>query len=95
MIPGGTSHLPDTFLSTPGFSKGVAFINGFNLGWYWPVKGPQQTLYIPGSLLQSHNELVLLEMEGAPSHLSGSVLTMFIPLLCEEFDSVYGSESAL
>lgn len=29
-------HLPDTYLSTPGWIKGVAWVNGFNLGWYWP-----------------------------------------------------------
>ena len=31
----------DTFLRLDGWSKGVAFINGFNLGRYWPVMGPQ------------------------------------------------------
>ena len=25
----------DTFLSLPGWHKGIAFINGFNLGRYW------------------------------------------------------------
>lgn len=37
-----TGHLTvdevkDTFLSFRGWSKGVAFINGFNLGRFWPV----------------------------------------------------------
>lgn len=27
----------DTFLSFKGWVKGVAFINGFNLGRFWPV----------------------------------------------------------
>ena len=31
----------DTFLRIDGWTKGVAFINGFNLGRYWPVMGPQ------------------------------------------------------
>ena len=31
----------DTFLQLDGWSKGVAFVNGFNLGRYWPVMGPQ------------------------------------------------------
>ena len=31
----------DTFLRLDGWTKGVAFINGFNLGRYWPVMGPQ------------------------------------------------------
>jgi hypothetical protein len=35
----------------PAVLQGLAFINGFNLGWYWPELGPQQTLYIPGQRL--------------------------------------------
>ncbi len=32
----------DTFLDpSEGWSKGVAFLNGFNLGRYWPSVGPQ------------------------------------------------------
>ena len=31
----------DTFLQLDGWTKGVAFVNGFNLGRYWPVMGPQ------------------------------------------------------
>ena len=31
----------DTFLRLDGWSKGVAFVNGFNLGRYWPIMGPQ------------------------------------------------------
>lgn len=48
---GGGDHPPDTFLAMPGFTKGLAFVNGFNLGWYWPSQGPQQTLYIPGEIM--------------------------------------------
>ena len=32
-VAGEEPHLPDTFLRMPGFTKGVAFVNGFNLGW--------------------------------------------------------------
>ena len=32
-VAGEEEHLPDAFLRTPGFTKGVAFVNGFNLGW--------------------------------------------------------------
>jgi beta-galactosidase len=28
----------DTFMSFRGWSKGVAFVNGFNLGRFWPVR---------------------------------------------------------
>ena len=67
-VAGGGRHLPDSFLATPGFSKGVAFVNGFNLGWYWPAVGPQLTLYVPGPLLKpGRNEVILLEVEAAPN----------------------------
>ncbi|NLM26237.1 MAG: beta-galactosidase [Firmicutes bacterium] len=53
----------DTFLSLPGWGKGVCFINGFNLGRYWEI-GPQKTLYIPGPLLkQGENEVIIFELE--------------------------------
>ena len=31
----------DTFLRLNGWTKGVAFVNGFNLGRYWPSMGPR------------------------------------------------------
>ena len=49
--------------------KGQAFLNGFNLGRYWPVMGPQVTLYIPRQTLMPSssekflNTLVLFELE--------------------------------
>ncbi|XP_064462745.1 beta-galactosidase-like [Ornithodoros turicata] len=57
----------DTFLDPTGWTKGVAFINGFNLGRYWSARGPQVTLYLPGCFLRPHpheNNILLLEMEG-------------------------------
>lgn len=52
----------DTYLLPLGFTKGVAFVNEFNLGRYWS-KGPQQTLYVPaGVLRQGTNELVVLDL---------------------------------
>ncbi|KAL0019729.1 hypothetical protein WJX77_006458 [Trebouxia sp. C0004] len=63
--------LPDSFLAMPGWSKGVLFLNGFNLGWYWPSAGPQMTMYIPGPMLQDgQNELILLELEASPKEAS-------------------------
>ncbi|XP_071812010.1 beta-galactosidase-like [Apostichopus japonicus] len=59
----------DTFLRTTGWTKGQAYINGFNLGRYWPMKGPQVTLYVPASILHASpkiNKLLLFELEGAP-----------------------------
>ncbi|XP_069677601.1 beta-galactosidase-like [Periplaneta americana] len=73
----GTFTLPlsdstplDTYLDPTGWGKGVAFINGFNLGRYWPVLGPQVTLYVPGCYLKPApevNELILFELELAPA----------------------------
>ncbi|WP_053376415.1 glycoside hydrolase family 35 protein [Paenibacillus sp. FJAT-27812] len=55
----------DTFLSLEGWTKGVVFINGFNLGRYWNM-GPQKTLYVPGPILrQGDNEIVIFELHGA------------------------------
>lgn len=55
----------DTFLKLEGWTKGVAYVNGFNLGRYWK-KGPQKTLYVPGPLLRRGiNELVVFELHGA------------------------------
>ncbi len=52
----------DTFLALPGWTKGVAWINGFNLGRYWD-RGPQRTLYVPAPLLkEGENELVIFEL---------------------------------
>lgn len=54
----------DTFLKLPGWKKGVAWVNGFNLGRYWKV-GPQQALYVPATVLKpGRNELTLFELHG-------------------------------
>jgi beta-galactosidase len=54
----------DTFLALPGFTKGFAMVNGFNLGRYWAV-GPQHSLYVPAPLLRKGlNELVVFEVVG-------------------------------
>uniref|UniRef100_A0AC11D3R4 Uncharacterized protein n=1 Tax=Ovis aries TaxID=9940 RepID=A0AC11D3R4_SHEEP len=45
------SHPKDTFMSLQGWTKGVVFINGQNLGRYWNL-GPQETLYVPGPWLK-------------------------------------------
>ncbi|XP_076858236.1 beta-galactosidase-1-like protein isoform X2 [Brachyhypopomus gauderio] len=81
----GTLQLPgpahDTFIRCHGWTKGQVWINGVNLGRYWPQRGPQQTLYVPGPLLSSTlpNNITLLELEEAPQH--SRVLFMDRPLL--------------
>lgn len=57
----------DTFLETEGFGKGVAFINGFNLGRFWEI-GPQKKLYIPAPLIKKgKNVITVFETEGKSS----------------------------
>ncbi|XP_040066922.1 beta-galactosidase-1-like protein [Ixodes scapularis] len=68
-LPPGEGTIKDTFLDPTGWKHGVAFINGINLGRYWPKTGPQVTLYLPGAFMLPYpevNRLFLLEMEGAP-----------------------------
>lgn len=51
----------DSYLDMRAFGKGVAWINGHNLGRYWEI-GPQQTLYIPAPWLKiGENEVVVFE----------------------------------
>jgi beta-galactosidase len=55
----------DLFLETSSWGKGVVWINGFCLGRYWS-RGPQHTLYVPGPVLNSdRNEILVLELESA------------------------------
>jgi len=55
----------DTFLSLPGWNKGLAWVNGFCLGRYWN-RGPQKTLYVPAPHLRAgENELIVFELHGA------------------------------
>lgn len=43
------------------------FVNGHNMGRYWPKKGPQVRLYIPKFALQTGiNTVMLAEMEKNP-----------------------------
>jgi beta-galactosidase len=65
----GENH--STFLKMDKFTKGTAIVgtnNVFtNLGRYWPQKGPQVTLYTPGSFLAPYsvNQIILIEFEGS------------------------------
>lgn len=68
-IPSGIPDLPqDTFIKFPGWTKGQVWINGFNLGRYWPARGPQMTLFVPRHILvtSAPNTIIALELERAP-----------------------------
>jgi beta-galactosidase len=69
----GSASLADLYLDTTRWGKGVAWINGFNLGRYWR-RGPQETLYVPGPVLrESGNELIVLELH------AGDAVASFVP----------------
>lgn len=63
----------DTFLELPGWTKGVVWVNGVNLGRYWIV-GPQQSLYLPGVYLKETGnriDVLALEPTGDEGAVSG------------------------
>lgn len=70
----------DTFIDTNGLTKGVIYINGFNLGRYWNI-GPQRTLYVPGELLKENNIIEILELYSQEKELTVSCIDH--SLLCE------------
>ena len=54
----------DTFLDFSGWGKGCVWVNGFNIGRFWEI-GPQLRLYVPGPLLHSgKNQIIIFETEG-------------------------------
>ncbi|MEU1805204.1 beta-galactosidase [Streptomyces sp. NPDC019937] len=60
----------DTYLALPGWTKGVAWVNGVSLGRYWS-RGPQRRLYVPWPVLKAgENELTLLELQSATTRVA-------------------------
>ncbi|XP_035827984.1 beta-galactosidase isoform X3 [Aplysia californica] len=67
-MPGSTEP-QDTYLDPRPWGKGQAIINNFNLGRYWPKRGPQVTLYVPKPVFVNPpavNRLYLFEVDSAP-----------------------------
>jgi hypothetical protein len=65
------STVSDTFLELPGWTKGVIWVNGNNLGRFWTI-GPQQSYYLPGVYMQeSGNVVQILNLE--PTGQEGTV----------------------
>lgn len=63
----------DTWLELPGWTRGVAYVNGHNLGRFWTV-GPQQQLYLPGVWLSETGNVVRvlnLEITGDEGPIQG------------------------
>lgn len=58
----------DTVLMPEGFTRGVAFINGFNLGRHWDIAPSENRLYIPAPLLQKgENTVVIFDVLANPN----------------------------
>lgn len=69
--------------------KGVAFVNGINIGRYWPSAGPQITLYVPATYLipaPGVNTIVILELEDVPQDLTISLVDK--PILNSSIDFI-------
>ncbi|KAL2332273.1 hypothetical protein Fmac_019854 [Flemingia macrophylla] len=65
-----SSQVKDTFISFNNWGKGIVFVNDFNIGRYWPLRGPQCNLYVPAPILkQGDNFLVILELESPDPEL--------------------------
>ncbi|XP_039192896.1 beta-galactosidase [Crotalus tigris] len=89
-IPSEIPDLPqDTYLKFPGWTKGQVWINGFNLGRYWPSLGPQLTLFVPRNILvsSSPNNITILELERSPCGIQ-NCLVEFVdkPILNKTLD---------
>jgi beta-galactosidase len=56
------SKVADTYLDLSGWTKGVVWVNGNNLGRYWAI-GPQYRLYCPASFLHTgHNQITVFDL---------------------------------
>lgn len=78
----------DTFIHIKGGTKGVVWINGFNLGRYWNI-GPQETLYVPKELLRDENTVEIFELYTP----EGKIGAEFLPR--PELDSIKQNIEAL
>jgi hypothetical protein len=57
-----------TFLDLSNWSFGVVWVNGHNLGRFWD-RGPVRSLFVPQYWLkQGQNDIVVLELHGAPQN---------------------------
>lgn len=64
----------DTYLDMSGYSKGIVWVNGNNLGRYWEI-GPQKRLYCPVSFLKpGKNEVIVFDLhKKTPAEITSAV----------------------
>ena len=70
-VAGEVPHLPDTFLRMPGFTKGVAFVNGFNLGWCASGRLPARSRCSQRNLCTAEMDALLTAPDIADAILRG------------------------
>ena len=79
-IPCSDNGPKDTFVKMSNWRKGQLWINGFNLGRYWPALGPQETLYLPAPMLKSNcnetNTFTILETDSSPMKTQDQYITL-------------------
>nr|CAH8869672.1 unnamed protein product [Trichobilharzia regenti] len=71
-VPGRIYHgtftvdeLGDTFIHPDSFSRGIISVNGFHIGRFDQIQGPQLRLYVPKSFLKlGENQLVITILQG-------------------------------
>ncbi|MEI6493313.1 MAG: beta-galactosidase, partial [Verrucomicrobiota bacterium] len=77
----------DTFIDMSPFGKGVAWVNGHNLGRYWNI-GPQQTMFVPGAWLRpGRNTFVVLDLLAAPGTKLAALEKPILDQLRPELDT--------
>ncbi|GIY73344.1 beta-galactosidase [Caerostris extrusa] len=77
------TNIYDSFLRLDGWHKGVAFLNNFNLGRYWPIMGPQVTLYAPKILFKKSpavNHIIMFELQNSPCSDFGTCAIQFVDI---------------
>ena len=66
----------DTYFNLSNFSKGVAWVNGHNLGRYWNI-GPQLHLYCPASWLKKgKNKIIIFDLYKKDSALANGLISL-------------------
>lgn len=64
-----TGLMPDTYLTVHGWGKGIVWVNGHNLGWYWPLVRTT-----------AHNDAFAVVVYLTPaSQQEGPQLAMYVP----------------
>ncbi|XP_031333503.1 beta-galactosidase-1-like protein 3 [Photinus pyralis] len=72
------NELADTFIDMKKWGKGIVIVNGFVLGRYASMLGPQQTLYLPAPLLRKGtNSIIVFEHFTASEEIAFSSQPIF------------------